>query len=156
MSPHEIKVLDQVQKEVSQNQSRFRSRLSGSEPQLLSRRALHAAGGMIPASGLSSRVHAIQTDQRLIQPHHVKERKSLTINTELANAATIRSVPLSIQTDGDSSESAVIDPRLVSWVRSIWIHAHTTRSTSVKIRLTGLVAILLYVIVCEVQQCIRL
>jgi hypothetical protein len=109
MTAHEIEVLNQVQKEALLNRDRFRLRYSDGMSASASSSSLHLAK-MEPETATQSTPAfptAITKKQRA-------GRKSLTVDTERANSATIWPVPQTTHSDDGGNESPAVDPRHVS------------------------------------------
>ncbi|KPI44759.1 uncharacterized protein AB675_8464 [Cyphellophora attinorum] len=109
MTAHEIKVLNQVQKEALVNRDKLRSRHSAGMSASTSTFSLHAAK-IEPENVMQSR----REDSTPVRKKQNINRKSLTVDTELANSATIRPVPQTTHSSDGGNDSAAVDPKHVS------------------------------------------
>lgn len=113
MTPREIEVLNQVEKEALMNKNRFKSRYT-SGVTLVQTQSSGSFGSSLPPSSSKGCVKQLEDTPRSSRDTAKRlplvNGKPLTVDTQLANAATIRPV---VGTDG-ATPSDMTDPRHVS------------------------------------------
>lgn len=136
MTAHEIEVLNQVQREATSNRDRLKLRYSSGNAQTRST-GLPSPDDTEDKHTPTRRVEDAATTMQSRPPLRAG-RKSLTINTQLANSATIRPVLASTQSVDGASDASAINPKHVSITFTIFgSGANPKRCTSRKIKRTG-------------------